>query len=329
MLWPICDATCWAPVSIDACSCGCRLRPWRCGQPAGAGAGEGFRRRLACWKFDDSGLRGRDGPRLHRASGRSTQATATAAARLRSRRTPRAAASDRESRSGGPRAASDAPSPGSRRRAPPGSGRAHDAGDLEKLLGVVGAARAGRRARGRRRRARAPCAACRAAIHASGLNQYSAQASCATTCVRQSRRFTCASSCSSTMRRRSSGQRSASAGIRTDGREDAPGHRHRGARASKEARRGVMPSSAASSMASGSHGASTTRTVRRDIHCTATRPRSSRAMTAMAPMAQIATRQRRQPTGSVAAAGAGAAAAVDWCPKRVVPLVADCGPSAG
>ena len=37
------------------------------------------------------------------------------------------------------------------------------------------------------------------------------------TCVRQSRRFTCASSCSNTMRSRSSGQRFASSGISTDG----------------------------------------------------------------------------------------------------------------
>ena len=38
-----------------------------------------------------------------------------------------------------------------------------------------------------------------------------------------------------------------------------------------------MPSSAASSTASGSHGASTTRSVRRDIHCTATSPTARRA----------------------------------------------------
>ncbi len=77
---------------------------------------------------------------------------------------------------------------------------------------------------------------CRAAIHTSGLNQCSAHASCAMTCVRQSRRFTCASSCSSTMRRRSSGHRLASSGIRTAGVKMPARHRHRRARAFEEAK---------------------------------------------------------------------------------------------
>ena len=50
-----------------------------------------------------------------------------------------------------------------------------------------------------------------------------------------------------------------------------------------------MPSSDASSTASGSHGASTTRTVRRDIHATATSPTTSRPTTARTPAIQIAT----------------------------------------
>ena len=50
-----------------------------------------------------------------------------------------------------------------------------------------------------------------------------------------------------------------------------------------------MPSSVASSTASGSQGASTTRTVRRDIHCTATRPSARRPTTTSRPAAQIVT----------------------------------------
>ena len=109
------------------------------------------------------------------------------------------------------------------------------------------------------------------------------------TCVRQSRRFTCASSCSSTIRSRSSGHRFASSGISTDG-VKIPAAIGIEARAlSRNVRRRVMPSSAASSTASGSHGASTTRTVRRDIHRTATSPTNSRPTTANTPAAQIDT----------------------------------------
>ena len=58
---------------------------------------------------------------------------------------------------------------------------------------------------------------------------------------------------------------------------------------SRKARRRVMSSSAASSTASGSHGASTTRTVRRDSHWTATSPTTNRPSTAHTPAAQMST----------------------------------------
>ena len=90
------------------------------------------------------------------------------------------------------------------------------------------------------------------------------------------------------MRRRSDGQSSASAGISTDG-LTMPQAIGIVARALlRNEIRGETPTSSASSRASGSHGASITRSVRRDIHCTARMPMTRRARMARHPIAQMA-----------------------------------------
>ena len=58
----------------------------------------------------------------------------------------------------------------------------------------------------------------RAATHASGLNQWTAQATCVNSCIRQSRRRTCASSWSNTVRRCCASHIFATSGKMTAGR---------------------------------------------------------------------------------------------------------------
>ena len=76
----------------------------------------------------------------------------------------------------------------------------------------------------------------------------------------------------------------------------------------------MIPSPDASSTANPNHGASTTRSVRRDIHATAASPIARRPTTVTTPAAQIASRTIVNETGGVpftsgaatAALGAGA-----------------------
>ena len=112
------------------------------------------------------------------------------------------------------------------------------------------------------------------------------------------------------MRRRSAGQSSASAGISTDGLTipHAIGIVARALRWNES--RGDTPTSSASSRASGSHGASTTRSVRRDIHCTARTPMTRRARIARHPIAQIPIATAGQDTPRRNVAG--------WTPPTVV-----------
>ncbi len=99
------------------------------------------------------------------------------------------------------------------------------------------------------------------------------------------------------MRSRSTGQRTASAGISTDGCTTPHAIGIVALRLSRNVSRRVIPSSDASSTASGSHGASTTRAVRLDIHCTASRPRSRRHTTKAAPAVQSASSHIMTGTG--------------------------------
>ena len=71
------------------------------------------------------------------------------------------------------------------------------------------------------------------------------------------------------MRSRSAGHVSASAGMRTVGSTRPHAIGMEALRLRRNRMRGEMPSFVASSRASGSHGASFTRSVRRDIHSTA------------------------------------------------------------
>ena len=131
---------------------------------------------------------------------------------------------------------------------------------------------------------------CRAAIHASGLNQCNAHDD-----LREHVRETVAPLDVRKLVEQHDPQSlgrpsSASAGIKTAGRRMPHAIGIAAPLLRRNAIRGEIPSSAASDRACASHGASVTRSARRDIHRTARIPATSRARISSAPAIQTANR---------------------------------------